>query len=283
MNTQPLVQIMNACVNGRVRFKVTGLYRCESLKRHLELRLSTSDGINEVSSSILTGTVLVAYNSNQSTHAIALRIETFISEYKKNNGTITDASISDSISVYEEKRQKSQDKLKNRRTLRTLVSHAKDQLIRSWHILTGDSIVKELQSSQAQGLSAEEAYIRYKKYGPNLLPESVPRSGLSIFIDQFMSLPVGLLSGAAVLSALTGGVADAIAIMSVVTINAIIGYVTESQSEKTIHSLKSVVRPSALVLRNGQVQEVKSEDVVIGDIETLEKIPLTCQSSQRLG
>lgn len=83
MNAQPLVKIMSACVSGRVRFKVTGLHRCESLKRYLEVRLSTSDGIKEVSSSILTGTLLVTYSSHQSTHAIALCIETFISEYKK--------------------------------------------------------------------------------------------------------------------------------------------------------------------------------------------------------
>ena len=113
MNKQPLVTILNACVNGRVRFKVTGLYRCESLKRHLEIRLSTNDGITVLSSSILTGTILVTHNSHQSKHAIALRIEAFILEYKENNGSPVAMTVSDSTEALEIKREKSKDKIKN--------------------------------------------------------------------------------------------------------------------------------------------------------------------------
>ncbi len=105
-----------------------------------------------------------------------------------------------------------------------------------------------------------------KKFGPNLLPESVPRSGLSILIEQFNSIPNALLGAAAGLSILTGGIADAVVIAGVVVINAVIGYVTESQAEKTIHSLKSLVRPSSLVIRDGIYKEIPAEEVVTGDI-----------------
>jgi Ca2+-transporting ATPase len=80
---------------------------------------------------------------------------------------------------------------------------------------------------------------------------------------------VALLGVAAGISVLTGGIADAIVIMGVVTINAAIGYVTESQAEKTIHSLKSLVRPSALVMREGSLKEIGAEDIVPGDILVL--------------
>ena len=98
----------------------------------------------------------------------------------------------------------------------------------------------------------------------------MPRSGFSLFIDQFKSLPVALLGVAAAISVATGGVVDAVVILSVVVINAVIGYVTESQAEKTIHSLKSLVRPMAQVLREGSVQTIGAQDVVPGDLLILQ-------------
>jgi Ca2+-transporting ATPase len=100
----------------------------------------------------------------------------------------------------------------------------------------------------------------------NILPESKTRSKFSIFVDQFKSLPVGLLSVAAGVSVLSGGLADAVAIMAVVGINAVIGFFTENAAEKTISSLKSLVRPSALVRRGSEVREIPVQEVLVGDI-----------------
>jgi Ca2+-transporting ATPase len=119
------------------------------------------------------------------------------------------------------------------------------------------------------GLSEESVKERFTHYGANVLPESVPRSGWSLFFDQFKSLPVMLLGAAAGLSLATGGAVDALVILGVVAINATIGYVTETQAEKTIHSLKSLVRPSALVIREGRAKEIRGEEVVPGDILVL--------------
>lgn len=90
-----------------------------------------------------------------------------------------------------------------------------------------------------------------------------------MFLDQFKSLPVGLLSVAAGLSMATGGVADAVVIMGVVFINAVIGYATESNSEKIINSLKHLVKPSAVVIRDGISQEISATEIVLGDILVL--------------
>ena len=78
-----------------------------------------------------------------------------------------------------------------------------------------------------------------------------------------------LLAAAAGISLLTGGLADAAVIMTVVGINAVIGYVTETRSEKTIRSLRSLVRPSALVMRGGETVQVGVEDVACGDLLVL--------------
>jgi Ca2+-transporting ATPase len=135
--------------------------------------------------------------------------------------------------------------------------------------MAADSVFAELRTDRAVGLSGLAAEKALQRYGPNILPEAVPRSGLAIFVEQFKSLPVYLLGGAAAVSFLTGGVIDAIAIMTVVGINAVIGYVTESRSEKVIHSLKTLVRPSALINRDGHVREIGSEKVVPGDLLVL--------------
>jgi Ca2+-transporting ATPase len=135
--------------------------------------------------------------------------------------------------------------------------------------MDADSVLTYHRTSKVLGLSRVAAKENLKKYGPNILPESAPRSGLSILLDQFKSLPVALLSVAAGLSILTGGLADSVVILAVVGINAAIGYATESQAEKSIQSLRGSVRPSALVVREGVVQEIKAQEVVVGDILVL--------------
>ena len=89
---------------------------------------------------------------------------------------------------------------------------------------------------------------------------------MEIFLEQFVSLPFAMLGAAAGISLLTGGITDAILIAGVVLLNAAIGYVTESQAEKTLSSLKTLVRPSASVLRDGMPIELTAAEVVPGDI-----------------
>ncbi len=132
-----------------------------------------------------------------------------------------------------------------------------------------EAAVSLFHSDTRDGLSTEAYRENLKRFGPNLLPESVPRSVWSMVIGQFKGLPVLLLAAAAGISVLTGGLADAAVILSVMGINAAIGYITESKSEKTIRSLKSLVRPTALVRRDGETIQVGVEEVVPGDLLVL--------------
>ncbi|MCX7794147.1 MAG: cation-transporting P-type ATPase [Thermodesulfovibrionales bacterium] len=255
-----MVQILHS-IKGRARYKVRGLYRSESLKKFLTLKLSEKEGIKNFSINILTGNILVYFNSDNSPHVIASVIKEAVIVYNKTN-------FSNDRKTLKSSSHKKTGEIKNRK-LRRLISHAEKQITEPWHLIESERVLKIFNTDRNYGLSELSARENLKKYGPNILPESVPRSGISIFIDQFKSLPVALLGAAAVISLLTGGLADAIIIMAVVTINSTIGYLTESQAEKTIHSLKSLIRPYALVIRDGIQREVGVEEIVPGDIIVL--------------
>ncbi len=132
------------------------------------------------------------------------------------------------------------------------------------------AVLESCRTSAKTGLSEETARKRAKIYGANVIPEAEPRSGLSIFLEQLNSLPVALLTAAAGISIGTGGLADAVVIMGVVAINATIGYFTESHSENTIRSLKTLMRPTATIVREGELKEISAGAVVVGDIIVLQ-------------
>jgi Ca2+-transporting ATPase len=258
-----MVETIHTAVKGRARYKVSGLYRSESLKKHIEIELENEQGVRYVSASPLTGNVLVVFNSDRTPNHIASLIEAVVSQHGNGNREVSLARISPPSHIEE------REKARTLRETRKLVKGAEEQESEPWHLLDAESVLAKYKSSKFSGLSSDAAGRNLNKYGPNLLPESIPPSGWSIFIDQFKSLPVALLSVAAGLSVATGGIADAVVIMGVVAINATIGYVTESQSEKTIQSLKGSVRPYATAVRDARSAEIKAEDVVPGDILVL--------------
>jgi len=138
-----------------------------------------------------------------------------------------------------------------------------------WHTMDWEQVVARNGSRPDTGLTAATAKKRLQLYGLNMLPESLPRSQLAMLFDQLSSTPILLLMAAAATSILTGGLADAIVILGVVGLNTAIGYVTESQSERTIHSLKSNIRPSAVVIRESKPQQIPATQVAVGDILVL--------------
>jgi Ca2+-transporting ATPase len=267
---------IHASLKGRTRYRVKGLYRSHPFKTHLESQLRSKEGITRVSASTLTGNLLVAYNSDRSPSDISGLIQRIVADYtrkavklrKSEHNSVAREDIASPASKRGGNGRQKQAVM-SKGKLRRLVVGSEDQSVEPWHVKEADFVLKALANSSAAGLSDREAKERLKKYGPNVLPEAVPRSGLSIFLDQLKSLPVGMLTAAASISVLTGGVVDAVAIMAVVGMNAVIGYVTESQSEKTIFSLKSLVRPRALVRRDEKVKEIGAGEIVPGDVLVL--------------
>src|SRR5579884_303454 len=256
-----MVQAVHVAVHGRARYKVKGLYRSEPLKRLLESRLSEVEGVEKVSANPLTGNLLVLFNSHNTHTDIASLIQEVVVGHEEkvepsqperpveSKKEVVSTPVSSSISA----------------KLKALVSRPETKPALPWHLMEGNAVFASLQTKISR-LSEDSVRERFGQYGPNILPEAVPRSKWSLFFDQFKSLPVMLLGAAAGLSLLTGGAVDALVILGVVAINATIGYVTETQAEQTIQSLKSLVRPSALVIREGRAKEIRGEEVVPGDI-----------------
>lgn len=263
----PAVRVIHSSVKGRARYSVNALYRSETLAKHLESRLSQVGSIDSFKVNIITGNVLVLFSPEETCQTISLLVEGIVAEYPGTSeyGAVPDGKDTHVRNGKPRYSKKGNDRV-SRRTLRKLVVHAEEQAEETWHLLPGDKVAEFFGSSSSIGLSATSVEEHFKKFGPNLLSESVPRSGFSILVDQFKSVPVYLLTASAVLSVITGGVADAVVIMAVVAINAAIGYVTESQSEMTINSLKRLVRPTADVIRDGRTLQIKAENVVPGDL-----------------
>jgi hypothetical protein len=108
---------------------------------------------------------------------------------------------------------------------RSLLAY-KDQEDEPWHLMSAEALLERTGISPEAGLSQDAVRKNLKEYGPNVLPEPHKRSSLSILAGQFATLPVFLLSAAAGLSVVTGGLLDAAVIMGVVTLNATIGFAT---------------------------------------------------------
>jgi len=261
-----MVQAVHTAVAGRVRFKVEGLYRSEPLKRFLEAQLERLQEITHVSANALTGNVLVCFNSGNSPETIASLIAGLVEGFHQHQPdpkalppesapTDTSGEIPVSASALAK--------------LKALFTSVEDQPEDLWHLREPDEVLAALRTSKTTGLSAQAVAKNLQKFGPNMLPEAERRSGWEIFTDQFKSLPVALLGAAAGISVLTGGALDALLILGVVTLNAFIGYKTESEAEKTIRSLQTLVRPTALVIRDGQMQEISAADIVLGDLLVL--------------
>jgi P-type Ca2+ transporter type 2C len=260
----PRVEAIHTVVRGRARFKVHDLYRADYLKQALETGIAAAPWIRFANASPLTGTLLVLFDANRSVEEVARLIAE----------QLLAAAAHPTAAAPIRSRPNAVEKVTRLHVYRQHqnVTDADPRIphpdfgSQAPHALGHVRVLSALATTQTMGLSAAEAAIRLLRYGPNLIPERPRRSGLSIFLEQFMSLPVGLLGVSAAVSLATGGLLDAAVILCVVLINAGIGYVTESQAEKTINALAKVGPHSVLVLRDQTARQVPASDVVVGDI-----------------
>ncbi len=140
---------------------------------------------------------------------------------------------------------------------------------RPWHQLPVEETLRTLDTSTA-GLNDGLVAQRLAEYGPNRLAERAPRPAWLKFLDQFRSLLVLILIGAAVLAGTIGDLKDAIVIGVVVLLNATLGFFQEHRAEAALAALKNMLAPNARVRRDGTVQVVAADSLVPGDILLLE-------------
>ncbi|MGQ9748096.1 MAG: cation-translocating P-type ATPase, partial [Candidatus Caldatribacteriaceae bacterium] len=139
----------------------------------------------------------------------------------------------------------------------------------NWHTLTEEEVVKTLGSSAERGLSEEEAKRRISKYGSNVLPEKSPKTTFALFLEQFRDFLVIILIGATVISFLVGESTDALVIVAILILNAVLGVVQERKASNALEALKKMSVPGCEVIRDGVLKEVSSENLVPGDIVVL--------------
>ncbi|MEW5744599.1 MAG: HAD-IC family P-type ATPase [Nitrospirota bacterium] len=138
----------------------------------------------------------------------------------------------------------------------------------TWYQRTVQETFAELGASE-HGLSDAAAKERLERYGPNKLAEEEEISKLRILLHQVASPLIYILIIAAIVTFILRELIDTGVIMAVVIFNAVIGFFQEYKAEQSIRALKQMVVPKARVLRDGKEREIRSEELVPGDIVLL--------------
>ena len=138
-----------------------------------------------------------------------------------------------------------------------------------WHALEVEEVLRDLQVHE-NGLTAREASQRLQRYGTNQLQEARRPGFWTTLWDQLNNFVVILLIVSSIISALLGEWIDALAIISIVILNTVLGIVQERRAEEALAALKRLAAPEAHVLRDGHRQVLPARDLVPGDIVFLE-------------
>jgi len=139
-----------------------------------------------------------------------------------------------------------------------------------WHTMHIAEVIRNLGTNTDTGLSRIDAENRLRKYGHNQLEEKEGVSPIMLFLGQFNDFIVWVLIAAAIVSGFMGEWVDAMAIIAIVIINAIIGFIQEFRAEKSLAALQKMSAPFSKVLRDGEMHSMPSRDIVPGDIVLLE-------------
>jgi Ca2+-transporting ATPase len=139
-----------------------------------------------------------------------------------------------------------------------------------WYRLSTQKVQDRLDTDSETGLSTAQAEQRLAEHGLNELIERGLRSPWLILWEQLTATMVIVLIVAAVISALLGDYKDAIAIMAIVVLNAVLGFTQEYRAEQAMAALKKLAVPTVKVHRDGQLQEISARQLVPGDIVLLE-------------
>ncbi len=148
-----------------------------------------------------------------------------------------------------------------------------------WYEMAAEETLEILSSHPQKGLSIPECHNRLRVFGPNQFAESPRPSLLSLFLGQF-NLMTYLLLGAGAVSLLLRQLTDAVSILVIVAVEALIGMIQENRAEKSLAGLKRMTAPEAIVIRGGRPMRIPAGELVPGDIILLEAgsmVPADCR------
>ncbi len=139
-----------------------------------------------------------------------------------------------------------------------------------WHRLEAAEVAARLDTEPRTGLANGEAGRRLEAHGANELAEGERRSPWLMLAGQFTDFMIVVLLVAAVIAGVVGELQDSIAIVVIVILNAVIGFIQEYRAERTMAALRRLGAPHARVIRDGQVTDVPARELVPGDLVLLE-------------
>jgi magnesium-transporting ATPase (P-type) len=143
---------------------------------------------------------------------------------------------------------------------------------------TVEAVITQFHSDAARGLTSATAKEELARCGPNELPTVPPEPAWKRFLAQFQNPLTMLLIVATVISFVAwvieeeGGLPyEALTILAIVILNAVLGYVQENRAEQAVAALQAMSSPTSRVLRDGQQQQIPTREVVPGDILLIEE------------
>ena len=157
----------------------------------------------------------------------------------------------------------------NRSLIFYFTSDEEEDYMKNYYQLSSEETMKAVNGS-TEPLTEERVRANQEKYGPNELVEGKKKTILQIFLEQYKDFLVIILIIAAIASGFMGNIESAAVILIVITMNAILGTVQTVKAEQSLASLKKLSGPEAKVLRNGNVVQIPSSDVTVGDIVMLD-------------
>lgn len=140
---------------------------------------------------------------------------------------------------------------------------------RAWS-LRAEAVLDALAVNRSRGLDSSEIAPRRARFGDNTLQPAPPRSAWSVFVSQWQSFIMILLLGAAAVSLAFGDVTEAVAVLVVIAVNVVIGFATELRATRSMEGLRALTEVNAKVLRDGAIQLVPANELVVGDIVQVE-------------
>ncbi len=149
-----------------------------------------------------------------------------------------------------------------------------------WYQKKTLEVIEDLKTNAQTGLSPEEAATRLSVHGENKLLEAKKESRLLKFLKHFAEFIVLVLIGAAIIAGLLGEWVDALAIMAIVVMNGVIGFIQDEKAERVLEALKKLSAPGAKALRGGRIEAIEASKLVPGDVIALEagdSVPADCR------
>lgn len=268
-------------IPGRIRMKIPDLYKNPNLSHKLQSSLMSLEGITNVQINVYTKSLLVKYDLKKISFERLLGIiESKVLSYRviiNQSMEMVKAAASTSISTSSKAVSVDNEmsvKYSKRNTVRSKPKETSKKPLdvhnQQWYKMAIGDVRRILETDIQKGLKEEKIKEIFEKYGANEFEKRDKKSVVKMFIEQFEGFIMKILLGASVVSILLGQVADALTIVTIVIVEAMLGVWQNYKAEKSLDALKEYSSPESKVIRDGKLQIMPSKDLVPGDVICIE-------------